>query len=308
MTPPPRLAVHVGRHERGALADVLAAAEPWCDAVAVAEQEPEPDGIVAHLYTGDVVPSRPRRPCAVWRLAGVRAPEPDGAVVLAELGTVDAAGVDLLVRRSPLPDGARLILPFTRSRYRELRDLPPHMVSDWCDGDPRWSDADGETVPAPLSSWPSLIALSAAVVATGAAVLDALAWGCPTVTDGATAHSLGLAPGQHVLVHDDVGERRRLADRLAGDEALGSTLGRQGWALVRRRRPEDVAEELCRRLGFGPRRDVVAPARLSVALDALGTPSGALVRRRAWNAVAPLPGAVTHGRHHTAERTEHVES
>ncbi|MGY1641364.1 hypothetical protein ACI782_09555 [Geodermatophilus sp. SYSU D00703] len=296
MTPPPRLAVHVGRQIPNALAPVLVAATPWCEPVAVAEREPAPPGVLAHLYTSDVLPRRPAAPFAVWQLPGGAPAAAPGALVVGEVGTGVAAGAHLLACLLPPPDRARLLLPFTRECYRRLRGLPGDLVAVDEGTGPAWGAADGTPAPARPEDWPTLAALAGAVVALDEVALwSALAWGAPAVTAPATARRLDLVPGEHVLTGDDPGERRSLAASLAGDSVRAARLGRHGWTAVRDRRPEGVAALLSSRLGLTRRRDLTAPSGLTEALDALDTPRDALVRRRAREATADLPGAVTQG-------------
>jgi hypothetical protein len=307
MTPPPRLAVHVGRQIPHALPAVLLAATPWCEPVAVADHEPAPPGVVAHLYSSDVLPRRATGPSAVWRLPGSTAAGPPGTLVLAEVGTGAGTDVDLFVCRLSAPGTARLLLPFTRSCYRQLRNLPEEVLAVDEGSGVGFGVPGAAPTPAQPTNWPTLAALSSAVVAVGEAALwSALAWGAPTVTDAATARRLDLDPGRHVLVGADLGERRSLATNLARDESAASRLGRSGWTAVRDRRPEGAAALLCARLGLGRRRDLVPSSGLVEALDSLGTPRNGLVRRRAREATAVLPGAVTHG-WRPDERNDDVE-
>jgi hypothetical protein len=291
----PRLAVHVGREVPEALAAVLTAATPWADVVAAAVQEPLLEGVRAHLYTSDVLPRRPETPYAVWRLAGTDPADSPATVVLGEVVDTGAPGGELGVSLGVWPADARPILPFTRSRYRLLRGLPDSLVTVATGDGLRWGAPGKDPAPAPGATWPTLAALSSAVVADGERVRCALAWAAPTVTDTATARLLALMPGEHVLVDDDPHRREELARELADDEARAAQLAQRGWSALRTRRAEAVAEELCRRLGFRTRRDVPSPSRLTAELDALAAPPTGLVRSRAREAIAILPGAVTSG-------------
>ena len=292
-TPRPRLAVHVGTGLPASLATVLSKVSSWADVIAASSREPLPEGVRAHLYTSDVLPRRPAAPYAVWRVPQSRPVDTPGVVVIGEAGLPDMAPGNLTVCRLLPPERSRLLLPFTRSRYRLLRDLPETVVAVATPGGVTWSSG-GTPTRAPDGTWPTLAALSSAVVARGDLVWDALAWGAPTVTDRETARRLSLTPDEHVLVADDPMERRSLSLSLASDEPRAAGLARRGWSVTRVRQPERVAREICRRLGLMP-----SPGRgssgLSDALDALGTPHDSLVRRRAREAVATLPGAVTSG-------------
>jgi len=296
-----RLAVHVGRDVPEGLTTVLSAVGPWADAVAAPVQEPLPENTRAHLYTSDVLPRRPAAPHAVWRSPGAEAAEFGDVPVVAEAGTGRPG--DLQVCLAPWSDGARPLLPFTRAGYRRLRGLPDQLVASSAAGQVTWGQAGAAAVEAPAHTWPTLAALSSAVVATGDALWTALAWAAPAVTDPATAQRFGLTPGEHVLVGDDDATRHRLAAALAADETRAAGLARRGWQTARSRRPEAVAEELCRRLGLHERGRPHASG-LTWALDALGTPLESLVRHRARAATAILPGAVTFG--WRPDREEHA--
>lgn len=288
-----RLAVHVGRDVPETLSAVLLACTPWADVVTAAAQEPLPEGVQAHLYTSEVLPRQPSEPYALWLLAD--APRnPHASLTVREVATGPLASADLHVCQQPWPASARPLLPFTRSRYRMLRALPSGMVVESVDGSLRWGTVGDDPEVASPATWPTLAALSSAVVATGDRVWQALAWAAPTVTDTATAQALALAAGEHVLVDDDPQHRRRLAAQLASDDILAARLARAGWCAVRDRRPERVAELLCSRLGLR-RRNVAAASRLTSELDSLGTPHDSLIRRRVHEATAVLPGATTAG-------------
>jgi hypothetical protein len=288
-----RLAAHVGSDVPASLAAVLSAASSWADVVAASPQEPLPEGVRAHLYTSDVLPPRPDGPYGVWLVPGWQ-PVDGSAVVVAEAGTPGLAPGDLIVCMLPWPDRSRLLLPFTRSQCRLLRNLPESLVAVATPGGITWGAGGTTPSRAPDDTWPTLAALASAVVARGDLAWDALAWGAPTVTDPETARRLSLTPDEHVLVADDPTERRSLALALATDESRAAGLARRGWSAARSRRPEEVAEQLCRRLGLAPPARH-APSGLTEALDVLGTPQDSLVRRRAREAVAALPGAVTSG-------------
>jgi hypothetical protein len=292
MTDPARLAVHVGRDVPAGLAAVLAATEPWAEAVAASTREPVPPGTCAHVYTSDVLPRRPDAPYAVWRVDGAAADGLDGVPVLCDVAAGPAPG-DLDVCLLPWPDDARPVLPFTRSRYRMLRELPDQLVCEAGPDSLRWWTPGERPVGVPSDAWPTLAALSSVVVATGDRVWEALAWAAPVVTDPATARRLDVVDGEHVLVAEEPARRHDLAAGLAADDARAAGLARRGWQAAGARRPAAVAAQLCGRLGLSERRPPAS--RLAGALDSLGTPLDALVRRRARAATAVLPGAVTFG-------------
>lgn len=294
MSGPARLAVHVGRDVPAGLAAVLSALAPDVEAVAASELEPLPENVRAHLYCSDVLPRRPVGPYAVWRVDGADVDDLPGVPVLGGTGSGRARPGELHVSLREWPDRARPVLPFTRARYRTLRGLPDVLLGEARADAATWGAPGDRAREVPLADWPVLAALSSAVVAADDELWTALAWAAPAVTDPVTARRLALVPDEDVLVGDDAGARRRLAAELAADEARAARLARRGWQTARSRLPGAVAAELRRRLGLGGPAHGTAPG-LTAALDSLGTPPGSLVRRRARDATADLPGAVTSG-------------
>ncbi|TKJ16693.1 hypothetical protein [Blastococcus sp. CCUG 61487] len=294
MSTPPRLAVHVGRDVPAGLAAVLAALPPGVQPVAASEREPLPENTRAHLYCSDALPRRPATPYAVWRITGAEPGGPDEVPVLADEESGDVRGGELRVSLREWHENARPVLPFTRAGFRRLRGLPERLVGVAGPDGVSWGPPGEQSVAAPAELWPTLAALSSAVVATGEELWTALTWAAPAVTDPATARLLALVPDEEVLVGDDPASRRCLAAELAADDTRAAVLARRGWQAVRSRRPAAVAAELCRRLGI-ERRPHTPVTGLTAALDALGTPPQSLVRRRARAATAGLPGAVTAG-------------
>jgi hypothetical protein len=298
----PRLAVHVGRDVPAGLAAVLAALVPAVEPVAASDREPLPENTRAHLYCSDVLPPRPATPYAVWLVPGAEADDAGEAPLLGEAGSDGLRASDLQVSLLAWPDRARPLLPFTRAGYRRLRGLPDRLVGEAGPDGIAWGAPGAPVVEAPAGTWPSLAALSSAVIATGEALWTALAWAAPAVTDASTARLFGLTPDRDVLVRDDPDDRRRLAAELAGDDTRAARLARRGWQTLRSRRPDAVAAQLCHRLGIDARASPTVTA-LTSALDELGAPPQALIRRRARAATASLPGAVTSG--WRPEREEH---
>lgn len=294
MTAPVRLAVHIGRDVPEGLTAVLSALPPDVQPVAASAREPLPEGTVAHLYCSDVLPRRPLTPYAVWRMPGEDAGDLGDVPVLADAGAEHVRPGDLQLSLRAWPDHARPILPFTRAGFRRVRELPERLVAEARADGVSWGAPGEPPAAAPADSWPTLAALSSAVVATGEELWTALAWAAPAVTDEAGARLLGLRPGEDVLVGVDPAARSRLAAELAADDVRAARLARSGWQTARSHRPPGVAAELCRRLGVRPAaRSSVSG--LTAALDALGAPQHSLVRRRARAATAALPGAVTSG-------------
>lgn len=294
MTALTRLAVHVGRDVPEGLTAVLSALPPDVQPVAASAREPLPAGTVAHLYCSDVLPRRPATPYAVWRIPVADAGDLGDVPVLADAGAEHVRPGDLQVSLRAWPEHARPVLPFTRAGLRRVRDLPVHLVGEARADGVAWGTPGEPPAEAPLDTWPTLAALSSAVVATGDELWTALAWAAPAVTDPEGARLLGLTPDVDVLVGADPATRSRLAAELAADDLRAARLARSGWQAARSHRPPAVAAELCRRLAVRPDpRSTVSG--LTSALDALGTPAHSLIRRRARAATAGLPGAVTSG-------------
>src|SRR4029453_18578635 len=105
-----------------------------------------------------------------------------------------------------------------------------------------------------------------------ARLLEAMAWGAPTVSDPASARRGGAVAGTHVLVGADADERRRPATELAADQALASRLSWAGRRLVEWRHDAGrAAMRLVELLGLRPPlpQDAVASGALQRGL--LGT-------------------------------------
>ncbi|MCO7222293.1 hypothetical protein, partial [Klenkia sp. PcliD-1-E] len=269
------------------------------------EEGVRPDPGTAHLYVAATLPRRPPPRCAVWLGRGDGLPDVPATrahvVPVVELPTAGlpsgtAAPVLLAPDTRPHPH-RRVVLPFTRRRWRGLRGLPDGLVVSVTDDVARWGPSPAQRAEraAPEGSLDTLYALAAAAVVTGPAVLDAVRWGCPVVTDPATAAALSVRADEHVLVatgQDVVPALQRLVE----DEATGALLARAAVRAVADRRPDAAAAHLATALGF----DVAAPAgpaaaALVDALDALGAPAGAHIRARAQEFTAALPGATTFG-------------
>jgi hypothetical protein len=229
----------------------------------------------------------------VWRVDGSDG-HFDGVPVVGDAGAGPVGTGELRVLLRGWPDRARPHLPFTRAGLRTLRGLPDRLVGEARADHVAWGAPGERPVEAPLSTWPTLAALSSAVVATEDELWTALAWAAPAVTDPSTARRLDLVPDEDVLVGADPATRRRLAAELAADDVRAARLARRGWQTARSRLPHAVAAELCRRLGGGGRART-SVSGLASALDALGTPPHSLIRRRARAATVTLPGAVTSG-------------
>jgi hypothetical protein len=305
MSDRPLLAVHVGRTVPALLPRLLASAGPQWTPVAADPGLNSDATVQGHLFAAEVLPRRPPPSSAVWLTAGdddpvlaEDAPHPVIRVLELPRTTGTVATADIGVSDVVLPAAARPVLPFARSRWRELRGLPSSMTAV-IDGHQRTAEwgSDAESTRehrTPSGHVPTLLALTASAVVTGPTVIDALAWACPVVTDPRTADTWGLTAGEHVLVDADAGRRRELAGQLARDQSAAAALGRAGWAAVTARTMPAAAEALARRLGFAVEQTAPPSNGLTVAMDELGTPATAFIRRRVHDHVAALPGAVTH--------------
>lgn len=113
---------------------------------------------------------------------------------------------------------AEFMAPVVRQRWRRRLALPPHTVI-------HLGDEGVAGLPARLEV--TALATAAVVVASGDAVLRAMAWGAPTVTDPETAARLDLGGSVRVAA---TGEGEHVARALCNDEhamALLAWRGRQ---------------------------------------------------------------------------------
>lgn len=213
----------------------------------------------------------------------------DASLVIGDDAAVlDAARVRGFAVRSvpsgePWPDAVP-VAPFVRTRLRAARGLaePATLV---CRGG-RWDLSGPDTVPDDAVE-PALALASAIVVDTPHALLGALAWGCPAVTDAGTAAAVGAEPGRDCLV--EAGAGHAAAAALARDDVLAARLSWHG----RRRYELDhslryAADDVLRALGVPGRW---APSRLERELETLDSHRGPLEWLRETAAVAGIvPG------------------
>lgn len=174
-----------------------------------------------------------------------------------------------LVRATP-------VAPFVRARWRARYGLPERFVVS--------IGPDGASVSPPLV--PSALAVAAAVAVhgDGARLVEALAWGAPTVTDTASAAALGATSDLHLVVAE-ADELVRAAEALAADERRAAALSLAGRRLVERiRGPRRAAAA---RALAGALRLVIDPVADGVGarLEELGTPPGARIRQRVNSAI-----------------------
>ena len=205
--------------------------------------------------------------------------------------------VVVLLEREPGVPTARPIGPFVRRRLRRGRDLGPAPVAWGSDLGWSWAPALGaDGVPVDGETADAAIACAAAVIAAGAAVVPALAWGSPTVTDPASALSLGACRNEHVLVGDDGEQLRAHAQRLIEDDRLAARLGWAGRLLYERRCTQvDAVRRVLTALRLGATGDLGVRAGLESRLRELGTPPDARVRDRVATMTAGFPGGAQEG-------------
>ena len=201
----------------------------------------------------------------------------------------------VIVLLEPEPGGlsdARPIGPFVRRRLRRARDLGSAPVGWGSELGWSWAPALGtEAVGVEGAAREAAIACAAAVVAVGAAVVPALAWGSPTVTDPATARSLGARHEEHVLIGADGDERRAQAQRLIEDDRLAARLGWAGRLLYERRCTQvEAVRRLLTALALGSGGNLGVRGGLDSRLRELGTPPAARVRDRVASMTAGFPG------------------
>jgi hypothetical protein len=304
----PRLGLLVGVEPPDALRRLL---REVADRVRLVDGlRPADDGPAPHAFLWYADPTEP--PAGSANAVWVSRPEDldagivgTAAVLLSDQPVVaDLAGPHALLVPPDLAAPARRpILPFVRRRLRHARGLPATVIvrgdgSTWTwqagdapghgdSADPAPADA-ADPVPAELAD--TATAVASAVIATGPALLTALAWGSPTVTDPASAAQVGATDRVHVVVVADPERRRAAALGLAADDALAAHLGWQGRLLVERRHDlRWTARETLRRLGL---RQHPAGGQGGVArdrLEELNTPPDSPARWRIESLVA-LPG------------------
>lgn len=169
--------------------------------------------------------------------------------------------------------------PFLRSRWRLREGLDDDMVVIVDDAGARidgGGEIDGYALPAAL-------AIAGAVVATGHALLEALASAAPCVTDRRSADDAGARDGVHVVVAD-LGDAAQ-ARELSRNWSVGARLGRAGRRLVAQ---DDVSvwrDRVLAHLGLSARCSTVGPA-LSIRLAELGEGPASPMCDRATAAVA----------------------
>jgi hypothetical protein len=249
---------------------------------------PEPAAVMATVASAGRVPAG--RPLALWvgsaEEVGSAAAGRAAAILSDDPATVQAAGErGVLAPAADAAAGRSVVSPFVRRRLRRARGLPEAAVLEQAGDGWRWP---GLAEPLADDLVPTAMACASAVAVTEPArLLEAMAWGAPTVSDPASARRVGAVAGTHVLVGADADERRRLATELAADQALASRLSWAGRRLVEWRHDAGrAAMRLVELLGLRPTlpEGAFAPARLQLGL--LGTPSDANITSRFAEATA----------------------
>lgn len=248
----PVLGLVVAAEPPAPLLRLLVEMHPWCE---VRAAEPKL-AVAAWLASSARAPAieaaaRSGRPWALWidDADGLRRAEELGPpLVVTAVPTVARSSGALLIpdERDARADRIGAIPPFVRERLRRRSRLPAILVAD----------VDSGAVPEDLI--PAVLAVCSACIVTGERVVDALAWGAPTVTDPASAAAARARHDHEVLV-GGAAERAGLAEALGRDPILAARLSRAGRRLAESRSLRRVAAQVAERLdlvragGAGPR-------------------------------------------------------
>ena len=205
--------------------------------------------------------------------------------------------VVVLLEREPGVPVARPVSPFVRRRLRRGRDLGSAPVGWGSELGWSWAPALGANgVEVDGEAAQASIACAAAVIAVGTAVVPALAWAAPTVTDPASAVALGARHEEQVLIGADGQARESQAQRLICDDRLAARLGWAGRLLYERRCTQvDAVRRVLSALALGSTTDLGVRGGLEARLGELGTPGDARVRDRVATMTAGFPGRSREG-------------
>jgi hypothetical protein len=276
----PTLGILVDRPTPPQLADVLAVLRRWCRPIAWDDEMAPP---AAWITTSPSIPTSTDAPRAIWieSLDDLSDPGTAGAAVLLCADRRLAAGAERVIAVTGTVDAVDMpwLTPFVRSRYRRARGLPDEMVvrvdDDTLSLLPGGQEIDGELQGTAL-------AMASVAIVRGPALVTALAWGVPCVTDAASATAIGAAGGVHVVI-ESAGDPYEDAVKLAGDERRAARLSHAG-----RRFVETTLDRVApaRRVAVALGLHKTAPQdRFDAALDELNTPAAARIRSRARVAV-----------------------
>jgi len=278
----PLLGLALDRRPPESLKPLLVALYRWCVPSTIEPGAPEPAAVMATLSSARRVP--PGRPMALWVGSAAEAGSAEAgraaAIVADQPATVDAAGDrGVLAPAGDHAAGRSVVSPFVRRRLRWARGLPSSAVLEQAEDGWRWPGLAG-----PLADdlVPTAMACASAVAVTEPGrLLEAMAWGAPCVSDPGSAERVGAEADTHLLVGDGPGQRRRLAEELAEDQALASRLSWAGRRLVERRHDAGrAAMRLVELLGLRPTLPGGALASARLQLGLLGTPSDATIASR----------------------------
>ena len=270
-----------------ALTPLLVAVRRWCQVLVMTHDvHIEVDAVLSWGPEADV---RKDRPLALWADTQEDLDRPGFAaadvIVSDREVVVDAAGRRGLLAPGPEPAPAGVpIPPFVRRRLRSARGLPPNMVVEYGDG--TWYPANGAVRPDRELSTTALACASAAI-ALGAAVLAAMAWATPCVTDEATAIQIGALPERDLLIGATADHRYQLGLELATNAVVAAKLSWAGRTLVEQRHsPQLAGARLVRRLGLSGATSLPNEQLLGAQLAELGTPADAVITERVAAATA----------------------
>ena len=296
----PRLGLLVGVEPPEALRRLLSEVADrvrLVDGLRPADDGPAPR---AFLWYDDPTPPPPGSAHAVWvsRTEELDSGPAGSATLLLcdQPAIAEMAGPRALLvpPERPVPVG-RPILPFVRRRLRHARGLPATVIArgdavqwTWQPGDAA-EPREAESLPPELAD--TAAAVASAVIATGPALLTALAWASPTVTDPSSAAQVGAVDGVHVVVVADPDRRHAAALDLAADDAVAARVAWRGRRLVEERHDlRWTARELLRRLDLPqhPAGGLGGVAR--DRLEELDTPSDSPARWRIESLITALPG------------------
>jgi hypothetical protein len=284
----PLLGLALDRRPPETLVPLLVALYRWCVPSTIEPGAPEPAAVMATVASARRVPAG--RPLALWvgsaAEVGSAAAGRAAAILADDPATVEAAGDrGVLAPAGDAAAGRSVVSPFVRRRLRWARGLPEAAVLEQAAAGWRWP---GLADPLADDLVPTAMACASAVAVTEPArLLEAMAWGAPSVADPASARQVGAVAGTHLLVGADAGERRRLAAGLAADQALASRLSWAGRRLVEWRHDAGrAAMRLVELLGLRPSLPEGAFASARLQLGLLGTPSDANIASRFAEATA----------------------
>ena len=284
----PLLGLALGRRPPVSLVPLLVAASAWCRPRALDPVAGDPAAILARTETAGGLPSATRlalwaeRPEELESAAGRRA----AAVVSDDPSTVEAAGSRGVYAAAERQARGRLFLsPFVRDRLRQARGLPALALLEQTAGGWRWAESRD---PLERELVATAMAAAAAVAVTDRdALLEALAWGAPSVSDSETAAAVRAVEGRDVLVADEPERRRKLASHLAADAERAAGLSWAGRKLVERWHDADAAAiRLVDLLGLRPLPRESPAEAAALELGLLGTPRESRIAARLREAAA----------------------